>query len=121
MSSLSTILNLKWIFLFIIAIVFLAIFFIGYGEFFIPLALAAGILFFGMNTPMGKNQPLYVAVLALFAFIAGYFLQRLQISTVSNLAVEPLSLPFDTNTSLIMIGAVIVLLFLLLPRKERSE
>lgn len=80
--SMSKILGLgdliKYVLIFVVAIIFIAIFFIGYGVFFVPLIMVGAVIGFLLLTGAWQRAPLWQVMFFIFiTFFAVYAIQRM--------------------------------------------
>jgi len=75
----------KWVVIGIVAIVMICIFFIGYGQYFIPLLMVAAIALFILVSGAVKTTPLWqIAIFIFVAFFLTYAVQKLCIYGLSS-------------------------------------
>jgi hypothetical protein len=113
---------IKWIVLGIIGIIFLAIFFMYFGEWFIPLALMLAIILSMWFTGAYKNLPSWVLIVApLTAFCLGYVMQKLTIVSLSTTGGEVSSTIPAIGYGLVAVVLVVLLFVFVKPRYVRKR
>jgi hypothetical protein len=100
---------IKWIVIGIISLVFMAVFFMYFGRFFIPIVLCVLVIAFLYFTgAYQKTPPVQMALMLFIAFIGGYFIQRISTVALSVLSGTVLTEPSFDTFDLIMLSLTVI-------------